>query len=258
MIIDIGYWTRILKNIIMVCISLAFIYISFKLAVFYMPFLIGFIISLIIEPLIRIISNKTNIERKKVAIIVLIIIFGILLGLLTWGIVNLITESSNLMMVFNENMELMYTRIEEYISNIREGHTRIPIQIISILEKSTDTLINFVTGYISSFLNKITQIISAIPVIGIYIVISILATYFICADRIYIIDAIENQLPSKWARKIGAHARSIIKELGSYLKAEVILILISFGIVLVGLYVLKFIGFNIQYPLLIALRNWVC
>ena len=69
MIIDVGYWTRILKNIAVLVMSLILIFLSFKLAVFYMPFLIGFIISLIVEPLIRFVAKKTTIERKKSAIV---------------------------------------------------------------------------------------------------------------------------------------------------------------------------------------------
>lgn len=258
MIIDVGYWTRILKNILMLAISLALIFLAFKLAVFYMPFLIGFIISLLIEPLIKIIVKKTKLERKKVAIVTLILIFGILLGLLAGGVVSLITESSNLMQGFNSNVESMYERVKEFIGNIRDGKTKIPVEIVTIVENSTDKIVTFITDYVSSFLSKVTQIISQIPIIGIYIFITILATYFICTDKMYIRDALEHQLPNRWARKIGIHTREIIKSLGSYLKAEAILILITFSIILIGLYILKIFGFNIPYPFLTALRNRIC
>lgn len=45
----------------------------------------------------------------------------------------------------------------------------------------------------------------------------------------------------------------MLKHFGSYLKAESILILISFIISLIGLYIFKIIGLNIEYPLLAAL-----
>lgn len=258
MIIDVGYWTRIFKNILMLAISLLLIFLAFKLAIFYIPFLIGFIISLLIEPLIKIIVKKTKIERKKIAVVVLIVIFGIILGLLTWGIVSLITESSNLLQGFNSNVQFMYERAKEFVSNIRDGRTIIPSEFVTIVENSTDKIIAFVTNYVTNFLSKVTQIISQIPIIGIYIFITILATYFICTDKMYIRDAIEHQLPNRWARKIGVHTREIIKSLGSYIKAEVILILISFSIVLIGLYILKIFGFNVPYPFLTALRNRIC
>ncbi len=253
MIINVGYWTRILKNILMLVISLILIFLSFKLAIFYMPFLIGFVISLLVEPLIKKMARKTKVERKKCAIIVLIIIFGILLAMLTWGIVTLITESSNLLQGLNSYIQIIYNQLQNYIGSIKEGRTKLPTDIVSIIENSSSRVVEFVTNWISNFLTKATGTISQLPTIGIYTFITLLATYFICTDKMYIIDTIEHQLPQRWAKKIGTHTSDIVKELGNYLKAEAILIIISFIIVLIGLYVLKIFKFNIPYPFLTAL-----
>ena len=113
MIIDVGYWTRILKNIAVLVISLIIIFLAFKLAIFYIPFLIGFIISLLVDPLIRFVTMKTKLERKKGAIIVLAIIFCILLALMAWGIISLITESSNLLKGLNNYIQMMYNQIRQ-------------------------------------------------------------------------------------------------------------------------------------------------
>lgn len=253
MIVDVGYWTRILKNILVLIVSIILIFLVLKLAIFYMPFLIGFIISLFVEPLIKLVVKKTKLERKKGAIIVLAIIFIILLGLLTWGVVTLLTESSNLLQSLNKYIQLIYSKINEYMKIIKDGNSKIPVEIVTIIEKSTDKVIVFITNYVSTFLSKVTQTISALPTIGIYTFITLLATYFICTDKMYIIDTLEHQLPKRWAKKIGIHLREIIKSLGGYLKAEAILIIISFFIVLIGLYILHFLNFNVPYPFLAAL-----
>ena len=253
MIVDVGYWTRILKNILVLTVSIILIFLVLKLAIFYMPFLIGFIISLFVEPLIKLVVKKTKLERKKGAIIVLAIIFIILLGLLTWGVVTLLTESSNLLQSLNKYIQLIYSKINEYMKIIKDGNSKIPVEIVAIIEKSTDKVIVFITNYVSTFLSKVTQTISALPTIGIYTFITLLATYFICTDKMYIIDTLEHQLPKRWAKKIGIHLREIIKSLGGYLKAEAILIIISFFIVLIGLYILQFLNFNVPYPFLAAL-----
>lgn len=253
MIVDVGYWTRILKNILVLIVSIILIFLALKLAIFYMPFLIGFIISLFVEPLIKLVVKKTKLERKKGAIIVLAIIFIILLGLLTWGVVTLLTESSNLLQSLNKYIQLIYSKINEYMKIIKGGNSKIPVEIVTIIEKSTDKVIVFITNYVSTFLSKVTQTISALPTIGIYTFITLLATYFICTDKMYIIDTLEHQLPKRWAKKIGIHSREIIKSLGGYLKAEAILIIISFFIVLIGLYILQFLNFNVPYPFLAAL-----
>lgn len=253
MIIDVGYWTRITKNILMLILSLVLIFLSFKLAIFYMPFLIGFVISLLVEPLIKRLSRRTKLERKKCAIMVIVIIFIIILALLVWGIVTLITESSNLLKGLNNYIQLMYDQVKIYIGSIKTGNTKLPMEVATILENSSDKVVSFITNYVSGVLTKATQIISEIPTIAIYTFITLLATYFICIDKIYIADTIEHQLPHKWAKKIGTHTRSIVRELGNYLKAEAILIIISFIIVLVGLYILKIFHFNVPYPFLTAL-----
>ena len=253
MIVDVGYWTRILKNILVLIVSIILIFLVLKLAIFYMPFLIGFVISLFVEPLIKLVVKKTKLERKKGAIIILAIIFIILLGLLTWGVVTLLTESSNLLQSLNKYIQLIYSKINEYMKIIKDENSKIPVEIVTIIEKSTDKVIVFITNYVSTFLSKVTQTISALPTIGIYTFITLLATYFICTDKLYIIDTLEHQLPKRWAKKIGIHLREIIKSLGGYLKAEAILIIISFFIVLIGLYILQFLNFNVPYPFLAAL-----
>jgi sporulation integral membrane protein YtvI len=67
------------------------------------------------------------------------------------------------------------------------------------------------------------------------------------------LDQLEHHLPNEWVKRIGIHLRDLIKTLGGYLKAQAILIIVSFVISLIGLYILKFFGFNIEFPLMIAL-----
>ena len=59
MVIDMNYWNKVIKNIVILALSIIAVYFSFKLAVFFMPFLIAFIISLMLEPIIKFIMKKT-------------------------------------------------------------------------------------------------------------------------------------------------------------------------------------------------------
>ena len=251
MIIDMGYWTRVLKNIVILVLSLVFIFLSLKLAVFYMPFLIGFIISLLIEPLIKKLVKKTNLTRKTCAIISLLLIFSILIGLLAGGIISLITESSNLLQGLNNYIEKIYGQLQVILDNIQDS--KVPTQVLSVIQNSSSNLISLITEYVSKFLTSILQGITSLPVVGIYIAITVLSTYFICTDKLYILDQMEHHFPRLWVKKFGNHLRKIITALGNYLKAQATLILISFTIVLIGLYIFKFMNFGVQYPLLAAL-----
>ena len=248
-----GYFTKVLKKILILLLTLLGIYLSFKLALFYLPFLIGFIISLLIEPLIRFISRKTKIARKTSAIIVMLCIFTVLISLIVFASISLVTEASNLLQSLNIYIEKIYSQIQKYITSFEFDKIEIPEQVITIVQSSTNNFLDFITKWVSNFLTSILQGITSLPIIGIYIVITILSTYFICADRLYILDQFEHHFPRIWVRKFGIHLKKLITTLGGYLKAEATLILISFLEVLVGLYIFKWMGLNVGYPLLAAL-----
>lgn len=249
----IKYWTTVTKNIAIFLLSLILIYLLLKLSVFYMPFLIGFIISLLIEPFIRKLANKTGINRKTSAIIVLVLIFSILIGLIIWGVVTLITESSNLLESMNLYIEKIYTFIQKVIINFQTKDISLPNKVIEIIEGCTAKLLNSVTIFTTNFFTNTLQKVTSIPIAFIYITITILSTYFICADKFYILDQLEHHVPRLWVKRCIKHLREISYALGNYLKAEIILVIISFFIVLIGLYIGKFTGLKINYPLLCAL-----
>ena len=258
MVVDMSYFTKVLKKVFLLILTLVAIYLSFKLALFYMPFLIGFIISLLIEPIIKFISKRTKLTRKTSAIIVLVCIFSILIFLIIWGVITLITESSNLLQSLNIYIEKIYIQVQRYINNIDFEKIKIPKQVVSIVQNATGNFLEFLTKWISSFLTSILQNITSLPIIGIYIIITILSTYFMCADKMYMLDQLEHHFPRLWVKRFGLHLRKLIDTLGSYLKAEATLILISFIEVLIGLYIFKICGLNVPYPFLAALRDRIC
>ena len=80
-----------------------------------MPFLIGFIIAIIVEPIVKWFAKKTKIDRKPSAIIILILVFAVIVGILAWGIAVLIDEGANLLKMINESVGdgyRIYSRID--------------------------------------------------------------------------------------------------------------------------------------------------
>ena len=253
MIIDIEYWTRVLKNILYVALILIGLYFALKLSIFYMPFLIAFIISLIIEPLIKFLMKKMHFTRRSSAIIIFIIVSLIFLGSLTWILITLFSESSSLLQSLNDYFDKAYIQFQAVINNFDFDKIHLSDEILGVIQNSTSDLLQTASNWLRNLLTSLINIVTSLPSIAICIGITVVALYFICVDKIYILDQIEHHLPKLWVKKIGTHLRDIIKTLGGYLKAQATLILVSFVISLVGLYILKFMKFDVPYPLLIAL-----
>ena len=253
MIVNMSYWTRVLKNILYVILILIGLYIALKLSIFYMPFLIAFIISLMIEPAIKKIMKKTGLTRRTSSIIIFILVSIIIIGGLTWLLITLFSESSNLLQSLNEYFDKLYKQFQNLINYFNFDNIHLSDEILNIIQNSTGDFLTTASEWLRNILNNLLDFITSIPSIAICIGITVIALYFICVDKIYILDQIEHHLPKLWVKKISIHLKELIETLGGYLKAEATLILVSFIISLIGLYILQIVGFNIEYPLLIAL-----
>ena len=253
MIIDMNYWSKVSKKILIFLFSIIGIFLSFKLVVFYMPFLIAFILSILVEPIIRFCMKYFKWKRKVSALVVFFIFLSLLIGIIVWGITVLISESSNLLGNLNIYVEKISNQFNELILKIDFSKLNISNTIIETIQSSGKELFGNVANWLNNVLTNIINFVTSLPVIGVYVVISVLSLYFICTDKIYMIDQLEHHFPELWVKKLTKHIKEISKSLGSYLKAQAILIFISFIVCLVGLYIMKIIGLNVPFPLIAAL-----
>lgn len=253
MVVDMGYWTKVLKRLLILLFTILGIFLAFKLAIFYTPFLTAFIISLLIEPIIKFLMKNFKLNRKISAIIVFVIVFAVIAGTLFWSITTLISEATKLLQGLNGYFDKAYIQIQKAIESIDFDRIQLSEQVTKAIQESAWDFLGTISRWIKNGLTNLMNGITAIPTIAIYLVITLLSLYFICTDKIYMLDQLEHHLPNEWVKRIGIHLRDLIKTLGGYLKAQAILIIVSFVISLIGLYILKFFGFNIEFPLMIAL-----
>ena len=250
MILDFPYYAKILKNILYIFLLSLGVFLAFKLSIFYMPFLIAFILSIILEPIIKFIMKKTKLSRRVSSIIIFLVASTLIIGLLILGITTLLSESSNLLNSLNYYIDKGYIKWQEIVN---DNQLKINPEAEEIIKNSADGIINEVTNWIRVSLTKTIDFITSIPNILILFGITVIALYFICVDKIYIIDQLEHHTPQIWVKRFKKHLNELIITLGGYLKAQITLIIVSFVISLIGLYALSIVGFNITYPLLMAM-----
>lgn len=250
---DYRYWLDVIKKILIFLLSIILIYVGFKVSIFYIPFLIAFALSLLIEPLIRFCMKKFKMRRKFSAILIFILILSIIIGLIAWGVATLVSEATNLLGNINFYFDKISEKSQSIISQFNFDKIKISEELLAIIQNSSQDIIQTASNLIQNILTKVLNTITSLPTIGLYIVITILALYFMCTDKIYMLDQIEHHLPEKWVKKLTKHIRALSKALGCYLKAQLKLILISFIISLIGLYIYSISGMNVKYPLTIAI-----
>ena len=248
-----SYWLQVIKKIIVLFSGFFIIYLGLKISLFYVPFLVAFLISQLMEPVIKYLMKKCKMRRKISAILILTVVLSIIVGIVVLAVVSLISEATNLLNNINYYIDKIYSVSQNYISKFNFEKIQLSNELNIILSDSTGNFINTVSVWIKNLLMEIVNIVTSLPKIGLCIGITIIALYFMCTDKIYMLDQIEHHIPEKWVKKIMKHTQSLIKKLGCYLRAQFILIFISFVISVIGLYFFSIVGMKVTYPLIAAI-----
>ena len=252
MVTDMNYWSKVIKRIFILALTILLIFVVLKLSVFYIPFVISFVLALLFEPLIKMLMKKLKWTRRTSSTIVIFFSIALLIGIIGWGVVTLFNEASNLL----SNSGVYLEKVEDFIEKITKNSTlleKLPKEIALSIENARANFTSGIFSAITDVLVKIKDYIIKIPNLIMTIFFVIISLYFMCTDKIYMIDQLEHHLPDIWSKNFTKYLHKITKKLGNYLKAEATLVLISFIISLIGLTIYKLVGLNIGFPLLISL-----
>lgn len=239
--------------IVYIALILLVVFLAFKLGVFLFPFTLALFISIIIRPLVRFLMNKLKFSKKTASIIsivtFLIVFFGLIgiLSLKFFGEIyklsqNLNNYSSDIQNLWTENVKKVYT----YLGNFPAGFN----------DQLNNTINSFVSKgsvKLGSFINGVISFVTSIPTLILYIVITILSTFFMILDRDEILSYMEHQLPKSWLDKVFNIKTEMFTVLVSYLKAQTILGSICLIESLILLNLLAFLKFDVPYPLLMSI-----
>ncbi|MEG1290753.1 MAG: sporulation integral membrane protein YtvI [Lachnospiraceae bacterium] len=246
-------YLKILVNILVAAVTIVCVcVICPKIIVFFMPFVIGWVISMIANPLVRFLEKKLKIVRKHSS---MIIIIGVLAGVILIGYLvgaRLVTEAVTLVHNLPSIYQSFHSDFLEIGENLQVLYERMPK---NTQETITDISSNF-SGYITGAVQAIGEptfqaagnFAKNVPGTLIAIIMCILSAYFFTAERDLILSNLKKYMPSAiWNR--GAAVVSDLKHVvGGYFKAQFKIMGVVYIILVIGLVVLK-----VDYSLLVAL-----
>ncbi len=237
-------------------VLLLFLFVLPRVLVFFMPFVVGFILSLIANPMVRFLEKKIKINRKygTMLIIVCVIAAVVLLG---YGIFAGLAIGIRGFMDYLPTMSAnAQTEIIAAIDSLENMMQKIPfLQNINVseLEKNvTNTLSGLVVGEDSITVTTLGGIAKSLPNMLVSSVMGLLATYFFIADRDKLAERISGHLPDSMTERTMQMYAHILKAVGGYFKAQfkimgVIYVVITIGLILLRVKYAWLIGFGIAF-----------
>ena len=252
MITNYNYIVKVLKRVLSLAFTLFIIYIALRLSVFYLPFLIALVLALLLEPIIRWLMKKLKWTRIVSSIVIIGITLLILLAIIGWGSSTLFKEANNLL----EGKSTYFDKTKNMVNSFTNNKAFVdgmPDELKKNLENIENDWINSLVNWLTNTLENLKTWIKRVPNLLMTFFFTLMALFFMCTDKIFIIDQLEHHLPEKWMKKLTTHLHQFISSFSNYLKAEITLIFISFVISLVGLVIFKLCKLNVPYPLITAL-----
>jgi len=228
------------------------------------PFIIGFFIALLINPLVEFIQQKTKMPRGFAVFTSILIILGVISSAITLLVNEIIQGFSYLSRVVPEHyksftiyMENLYlTKIfpiyENLIQLFRDLDDSERNTILESMRMIGERLTDAFSTFLQALGNGLYLIITKLPNMATVLIISLLATFFISKDWYRIVNVLLHKIPQKIQVRINQIYEGLQRTLLGFLKAEFKLTFISAVIVFIGLTILR-----VEHALSIALIIWI-
>lgn len=245
-------WLRLgIRVVLLAAVILLLVYAAPPLLSLFMPFVLAVVLAWILNPSVRWLQRKLKISRKPISLIVIILAIGVVGGALFWFVYALGSEVYSLIgnwTFVGGSIESGFNELNERLNHLS---ALVPKEVLGLLENAYTGLIgwlrNVVPGLLETVGTKIGAFAMKVPAGVIGAVIFLVASYFVVSDYPRIRLMATERMSSGVHSFLSRVRKIALAAFGGYVKAQLILSLGVFFILLIGFWVV-----GIEYALLLA------
>ena len=217
------------KLLLLVSIA-AFLALAVFLAGYITPFVAGYVISLILSPLVGIIHNKWRIHRGLTAAALILALLTALFFLGNFLIGLILTE-----------MAALAEDIGVYVAALQTLFENITISIENLLgveleQIDLSMLIPLVTGLLQGLEGG--AFLAAIPITILRVIIAIVSAFFFMKDKELIAESIAGLFPKGLVERYRLVRQGLLEALVGYMKGQLIVMGLVSSVCIIGLIVI--------------------
>ena len=238
---------------LLMLITVVVVALCYMLASYVMPLLLAILISTAMEPFIRMLSGtnrsgekvRAGLPRKVAVLLVMLIVFTLLITVGFFIIQGVVAELISL-------AESLPAKIPQWMESLDQLGQQISAQFPIISTENLASIIQSLSGHLTESITTIAasavSFATQMPAIILFIVFTIMSTYFFSVSRFSIMRNLKRQLPQSWQETAQHLYGTLAKALFGWLKAQFIILCCMFLVMFIGFTIL-----NVHYALLIAL-----
>lgn len=236
------------------------IWLGPKLLGFFMPFVIGWVIAMIANPLVRFLEKRLKIVRRHSSAVIVIGVLAAIMTCAYFVIAKLIMESVQ----FARDLPDMYYSAEAEIRLMLEQMSRLLRFLPANMQNALGTLGNNLSDYIGAAISGIGvptmeaagNVAKNIPNILIQILVTILSSYFFIADKDKLMEQLHAVIPKSVSKKLDMLTAYFKGVVGGYFKAQFRIMAIVAVILFIGFLILE-VDYAVLLAILIAILDFL-
>ncbi|MCM1118038.1 MAG: sporulation integral membrane protein YtvI [bacterium] len=222
-----------------------------RLLIWFMPFVMAGIISMIASPLVRFFEEKIKLKRKVGSAFVIIVVIALVVLVLYLVGAKLIEEGIGLLGALPEMWDSMKADLASVGESLNGIYEKLPEDTQATIANLGDQVGQFMAGLFERIgtptITAAGNFARQLPSVLIGIIMCLLASYFFVADRYQIGGWIRKYTPASIMSRYDMVRRSIFKSVGGYFKAQLKIEIWMYLLLVIGLTILR-----VDYALLIA------
>jgi len=220
-----------------------------KMIILLMPFIIGLLISKLINPAVTLLHKKLRVPRGISTLILLFgVIFGIGLGAVTLAgrIAQELIGLSSQFPIWSASMVDYMQNVASSLENLRFG---LPGTVSSYISTGMQSIMSRLGEASTIVGSTMLAAVTSVPNILFFIVIMFVSAFFMTKDKERIDKWLQPIIAGEWTKdeKVSIIKRDVLGVLWGYLKAQLILMSLTFVESAIGLMII-----GVNYPVPIA------
>lgn len=246
-------YTRVILNIVIPLMGIGLVwFLGPKLLRFFMPFVIGWVIAMIANPLVRFLDKKLKIVRKHSSVMIVVVVLAAVISLGYFLISRLVIQAISLAKDLPELYDMAAVEIQGIFARFDDIFLMLPLTV----QQNWHEFTNNVGAYLSLLVQKIASptvevagnVAKGIPNALVNTVVTILSSYFFIVERDKIIEFWKRYLPEGGSRYYNYLKGDVKRLIGGYFLAQFRIMFVVGAILIAGFFVL-----GVRYAFLLGI-----
>ena len=225
---------RFLLRLLYAALALAGLWLALRfLLPWLLPFLLAFGLAALLEPAVRLLMERLHLPRRGAAALCTAALTAAVLGglaLVVWRVGYELSLLLGRLPTLLAGLPTLADGLERWAYRFLIA---LPVQFQTLardaLEGLLEQSIALPNRFYDALAGAVTGLASALPAAALFLFTTVLATYFTSAGRPALLDGLRRRLPPPWRTRLGRVAGGLREALGGWLKAQGLLMLITFG-----------------------------